>query len=105
MKKKILLLGGSAQQIIAIETAKKLGYETILCDFLPDNPLLFTYSFFSKIRVSYKVEKNLKIRFEIACARKKVAGSVKACVSICRSTCFSITLKSIKLFTFKKLML
>lgn len=36
--KKILLLGGSAQQIIAIETAKKLGYYTILCDFLPDNP-------------------------------------------------------------------
>lgn len=38
MKKKILLLGGSAQQIIAIETAKRLGYDTVLCDFLPDNP-------------------------------------------------------------------
>lgn len=37
-KKKILLLGGSAQQIIAIETAKKLGYYTVLCDFLTDNP-------------------------------------------------------------------
>lgn len=36
--KKILLLGGSAQQIVAIKTAKKLGYYTILCDFLPDNP-------------------------------------------------------------------
>lgn len=36
--KKILLLGGSAQQVIAIETAKKLGYFTILCDFLIDNP-------------------------------------------------------------------
>ena len=36
--KKILLLGGSAQQIIAIETAKKLGYATVLCDYLPDNP-------------------------------------------------------------------
>ncbi len=36
--KKILLLGGSAQQIIAIETAKKHGYYTVLCDFLPDNP-------------------------------------------------------------------
>lgn len=35
---KILLLGGSAQQIIAIETAKRLGYETVLCDYLPDNP-------------------------------------------------------------------
>lgn len=37
-QKKILLLGGSAQQIIAIETAKRLGYVTVLCDFLPDNP-------------------------------------------------------------------
>lgn len=36
--KKILLLGGSAQQIVAIETAKRLGYYTILCDYLPDNP-------------------------------------------------------------------
>lgn len=36
--KKILLLGGSAQQIIAIETAKKHGYYTVLCDFLSDNP-------------------------------------------------------------------
>ena len=35
---KILLLGGSAQQVIAIETAKRLGYYTILCDFLIDNP-------------------------------------------------------------------
>ena len=38
MKMKILLLGGSAQQIIAIETAKRLGYYTVLCDFLEDNP-------------------------------------------------------------------
>lgn len=36
--RKILLLGGSAQQVIAITTAKDLGYYTILCDFLPDNP-------------------------------------------------------------------
>lgn len=36
--KKILLLGGSAQQIIAIKTAKKHGFYTVLCDFLPDNP-------------------------------------------------------------------
>lgn len=36
--KKILLLGGSAQQVVAIETAKKLGYYTILCDYLTDNP-------------------------------------------------------------------
>lgn len=36
--KKILLLGGSAQQVVAIERAKELGYSTVLCDFLPDNP-------------------------------------------------------------------
>lgn len=37
-KKKLLLLGGSAQQVVAIDTAKRLGYETVLCDYLPDNP-------------------------------------------------------------------
>ena len=36
--KKILMLGGSAQQIVAIETAKRLGYYTVLCDYLTDNP-------------------------------------------------------------------
>ncbi len=38
MVKKILLLGGSAQQVVAIETAKEMGYYTVLCDYLPDNP-------------------------------------------------------------------
>lgn len=33
-----MLLGGSAQQIVAIETAKSLGLFTVLCDYLPDNP-------------------------------------------------------------------
>lgn len=36
--KKILLLGGSAQQIVAIKTARKHGYYTVLCDYLTDNP-------------------------------------------------------------------
>lgn len=36
--KKILLLGGSYFQIPSIITAKKLGYYTITCDYLPDNP-------------------------------------------------------------------
>ncbi len=36
--KKILLLGGSAQQVIAIETAKRMGLYTVLCDYLTDNP-------------------------------------------------------------------
>ena len=37
-QKKILLLGGSAQQVIVIQTAKKMGIYTVLCDYLPDNP-------------------------------------------------------------------
>jgi len=36
--KKILLLGGSAQQLVAIRAAKELGYYTIVIDYLPDNP-------------------------------------------------------------------
>lgn len=36
--KRILLLGGSTQQIPAIKCAKKLGYYTILCDYLSHNP-------------------------------------------------------------------
>ena len=32
------MLGGSAQQVIAIKSAKRLGLYTILCDYLPDNP-------------------------------------------------------------------
>lgn len=37
-QKKLMLLGGSAQQVVAIKTAKELGYYTVLCDYLPDNP-------------------------------------------------------------------
>ena len=36
--KKILLLGGAMQQIPSILKAKELGYYTITCDYLPDNP-------------------------------------------------------------------
>lgn len=32
------MLGGSAQQVIAIKTAKRLGLRVILCDYLTDNP-------------------------------------------------------------------
>ena len=35
---RILLLGGSPQQVIAIKKAKEMGIYTILCDYLPDNP-------------------------------------------------------------------
>ena len=36
--KKILLLGGSLQQIPSIIKAKELGYYVITCDYLPNNP-------------------------------------------------------------------
>jgi len=36
--KKILMLGGSMQQIPAIKAAKAKGLYTITCDYLPDNP-------------------------------------------------------------------
>lgn len=32
------MLGGSRQQVVAIECAKELGLRTVLCDYLPDNP-------------------------------------------------------------------
>jgi len=38
VEKRIILLGGSTQQIPAIEYANSRGYYTILCDYLPDNP-------------------------------------------------------------------
>lgn len=37
-QKSILMLGGSRQQVVAIEKAKALGFRTVLCDYLPDNP-------------------------------------------------------------------
>ena len=37
-QKKLMLLGGSAQQVVAIKKAKDLGYYTVLCDYLSDNP-------------------------------------------------------------------
>lgn len=36
--KKVLLLGGSYFQVPSVVTAKKLGYYTITCDYLPNNP-------------------------------------------------------------------
>ena len=34
----LVLLGGSAAQVVAIEAAKACGYRTVVCDYLPDNP-------------------------------------------------------------------
>ena len=45
-RRSILLLGGSKQQVVAIEAAKRLGYRTVLCDYLPDNPGQFSADVF-----------------------------------------------------------
>lgn len=61
--KKLLLLGGSAQQIVAIETAKRLGYYTVLCDFLPDNPGQYVADRFYLVSTT---DKNAVLRVAIA---------------------------------------
>ena len=38
MVKKLMMLGGSQQQVCAIQVAKEMGCHVILCDYLPDNP-------------------------------------------------------------------
>lgn len=52
--KKLMLLGGSAQQIIAIEKAKELGYFTVLCDYLPDNPGQYVADVFYQVSTTDK---------------------------------------------------
>ena len=37
-QKRVLLLGGSFFQVPSVQTAKRLGFYTITCDYLPDNP-------------------------------------------------------------------
>lgn len=58
--KKILLLGGSSQQVVAIETSKKIGLYTVLCDYLPDNPGQYYADKFYQISTTDK-ESVLKI--------------------------------------------
>ena len=53
-KKKILLLGGSAAQLIAIKKAKELGYYTVLCDYLLDNPGQFIADSFHLVSTTDK---------------------------------------------------
>lgn len=72
--KKILLLGGSAQQIVAIETAKKNGLYTVLCDYLPDNPGQYVADKFYLVSTTDK-EKILEV------ARKENISGVLAYAS------------------------
>lgn len=58
--KKLLLLGGSQQQLVAIETAKSLGYYTVVCDYLIDNPGQFIADVFYLVSTT-DIEAVLKI--------------------------------------------
>lgn len=76
--KKILLLGGSAQQIVAIETAKRLGYYTVVCDYLTDNPGQYVADKFYLVSTTEKdavleVAKNEKVDGVIAYASDPAA--------------------------------
>ena len=68
--KKLLLLGGSAQQVVAIETAKRFGYYTVLCDYLPDNPGQYAADRFYQISTT-----DLDAVLEIA-KKEKIDGVV-----------------------------
>ena len=75
---KILLLGGSSQQVIAIETAKRLGLYTILCDYLPDNPGQYHADKFYQISTTDKaailrIAQDEKISYIIAYASDPAA--------------------------------
>ena len=52
--KKLMLLGGSAQQVVAIEKAKELGYYTVLCDYLSNNPGQYVADVFYQISTTDK---------------------------------------------------
>lgn len=58
--KKLLLLGGSRQQVVAIEAAKHAGYFTVLCDYLPDNPGQYVADKFYQVSTT-DVEAVLKV--------------------------------------------
>ena len=48
-KRTLLLLGGAHHQVCAIETAHRLGYRTVLCDYLPDNPGQYAADVFHQV--------------------------------------------------------
>lgn len=77
-KKKILLLGGSAQQLVAIRAAKDLGLYTVLCDYLPDNPGQYEADVFYQVSTTdvdavYEVAKKEKVNGILAYASDPAA--------------------------------
>lgn len=83
--KKIMFLGGSYSQLEPIRRAKELGYYTILCDYLPDNPgRLIADEWYSVSTTDYeavlKVAQDCKID-GIMCFCSDVAASTVAYVA------------------------
>lgn len=77
-QKTILLLGGSAQQLVAIRAAKKLGLRTVLCDYLPDNPGQYEVDKYYNVSTTdveavYKVAKDEKVNGILAYASDPAA--------------------------------
>ena len=77
-EKKILLLGGSAQQLVAIRAAKELGLYTILCDYLPDNPGQYEVDKFYQLSTTdveavYKVAREERVNGILAYASDPAA--------------------------------
>lgn len=68
MMRSLLLLGGSHQQVIAIKIAKKLGFRTVLCDYLGDNPGQYVADVF------YQVSTTDIAAIEKIAAKEKIDG-------------------------------
>ena len=72
------MLGGSAQQVPAIQKAKDLGFDTILIDYLPDNPGQFIADKWyqestTDIESVYKIAKDEKVSGILAYASDPAA--------------------------------
>ncbi|MDO5759808.1 MAG: ATP-grasp domain-containing protein [Bacteroidota bacterium] len=75
---KILLLGGSFQQVVAIKKAKELGYYTVLCDYLKDNPGQYVADKYynastTDVEAVYKIAKEEKVSGILAYASDPAA--------------------------------
>lgn len=79
--KKVMFLGGAAQQVPAIQYAKRQGYYTILCDYLVDNPGQFYSDEFHCVSTTDKeavleVARQAKIDGIVAFASEPAAATV-----------------------------
>lgn len=59
----LVLLGGSAAQVVAIDAANACGYRTVVCDYLPDNPGQFHADVFHCVSTTDR-----EAVLEVACA-------------------------------------